>query len=93
MAASYPRQMKAVAVDRFGPPSALTLHEVPVPRPGPHEAPIAIDSAGIAQRRRKITPTLHERMIWGQADGSGLRAVDSEVGRIGQRPAGNITTL
>jgi nitrilase len=36
------------------------------------------------QRRRKIMPTYHERMIWGQGDGSGLRAVDSAVGRIGQ---------
>ena len=43
----------------------------------------------LIQRRRKITPTYHERMIWGQGDGSGLRAVDSEVGRImlrGLRP-------
>jgi NADPH:quinone reductase-like Zn-dependent oxidoreductase len=39
--------MKAAAVDRFGPPSALTLHDVPVPRPGPHEVLIAIDTAGI----------------------------------------------
>ena len=39
--------MRAAAVDRFGPPSALTLHEVPVPRPGPHEVLIAIDTAGI----------------------------------------------
>jgi NADPH2:quinone reductase len=39
--------MKAAALDRFGPPSALTLHEVPVPRPGPHEVLIAIDTAGI----------------------------------------------
>ncbi|MFL9454189.1 nitrilase-related carbon-nitrogen hydrolase [Tolypothrix bouteillei VB521301_2] len=38
----------------------------------------------LIQRRRKITPTYHERMIWGQGDGSGLRAVDSAVGRIGQ---------
>ncbi|CDR15971.1 nitrilase-related carbon-nitrogen hydrolase [Streptomyces iranensis] len=38
----------------------------------------------LIQRRRKITPTYHERMIWGQGDGSGLRAVDSTVGRIGQ---------
>src|SRR5271163_4444696 len=38
----------------------------------------------LIQRRRKITPTFHERMIWGQGDGSGLRAVDSKVGRIGQ---------
>jgi aliphatic nitrilase len=38
----------------------------------------------LLQRRRKIAPTYHERMIWGQGDGSGLRAVDSAVGRIGQ---------
>jgi aliphatic nitrilase len=38
----------------------------------------------LIQRRRKITPTYHERMIWGQGDGSGLRAVDSKAGRIGQ---------
>jgi len=38
----------------------------------------------LIQRRRKITPTHHERMIWGQGGGSGLKAVDSAVGRIGQ---------
>lgn len=38
----------------------------------------------LIQRRRKITPTFHERMLWGQGDGSGLRAVNSSVGRIGQ---------
>jgi nitrilase len=38
----------------------------------------------LIQRRRKIMPTYHERMIWGQGDGSGLRAVNSAVGRIGQ---------
>ena len=37
----------------------------------------------LLQARRKITPTYHERMIWGQGDGSGLRAVDTAVGRIG----------
>jgi len=38
----------------------------------------------LIQRRRKLTPTYHEKMVWGQGDGSGLRAVDSAVGRIGQ---------
>ncbi|MFE3166070.1 nitrilase-related carbon-nitrogen hydrolase [Streptomyces sp. NPDC059224] len=38
----------------------------------------------LVQRRRKITPTYHEKMIWGQGDASGLRAVDTAVGRIGQ---------
>jgi aliphatic nitrilase len=34
-------------------------------------------------KRRKITPTYHERMIWGQGDGSGLVAVKTRVGRVG----------
>jgi nitrilase len=38
----------------------------------------------LIQHRRKISPTYHERMLWGQGDASGLRAVDSKVGRIGQ---------
>lgn len=40
----------------------------------------------LIQRRRKITPTFHERMVWGQGDALGLRAVDSAVGRIGELP-------
>ena len=39
----------------------------------------------LIQRRRKLMPTYHEKMVWGQgADASDLRAVDSAVGRIGQ---------
>jgi nitrilase len=38
----------------------------------------------LAQARRKLTPTYHERMIWGQGDGSGLVAVETRVGRVGQ---------
>ncbi|AEV76740.1 putative amidohydrolase [Mycolicibacterium rhodesiae NBB3] len=38
----------------------------------------------LLQRRRKITPTYHEKILWGQGDASGLRAVDTAVGRIGQ---------
>jgi aliphatic nitrilase len=34
-------------------------------------------------KRRKITPTYHERMIWGQGDGAGLQVVDTAVGRMG----------
>ena len=46
---------------------------------------LLLDADGaLIQRRRKITPTYYERMIWGQGDGSGLRAVDSKVDRIGQ---------
>jgi NADPH2:quinone reductase len=39
--------MNAAAVDRFGPPSALTLHELPVPTPGPQEVLIQLDTVGV----------------------------------------------
>jgi NADPH2:quinone reductase len=42
-----PEHMKAAAVDRFGPPSALRLRELPVPTPGPRELLIALDTAGV----------------------------------------------
>jgi nitrilase len=34
-------------------------------------------------KRRKLTPTYHERMIWGQGDAAGLKVVESAVGRVG----------
>jgi nitrilase len=49
-----------------------------------YNAQLLFDADGtLIQHRRKISPTYHERMIWGQGDASGLRAVDSAVGRIG----------
>ena len=49
-----------------------------------YNAQLLFDADGsIIQHRRKITPTYHERIVWGQGDGSGLRAIDSAVGRIG----------
>ena len=45
---------------------------------------LIFDANGTLQlKRRKITPTYHERMIWGQGDGSGLKVVDTKVGRVG----------
>jgi nitrilase len=50
-----------------------------------YNAQLLFDADGtLIQHRRKISPTYHERMVWGQGDGSGLCAVDSAVGRIGQ---------
>ncbi len=37
----------------------------------------------VLNRHRKIMPTFTERMIWGQGDGSSLRAVATDLGRIG----------
>jgi len=45
--ATIPATMKAAAIDRFGPPSVLKLHTLPVPAPGPREVLIALHSAGV----------------------------------------------
>ena len=34
-------------------------------------------------KRRKITPTYHERMIWGQGDASGLKVAETSIARVG----------
>ena len=45
---------------------------------------LVFDADGeLVLKRRKITPTYHERMIWGQGDGSGLKVVPTAVGRLG----------
>jgi nitrilase len=37
----------------------------------------------LALRHRKLVPTNHERLIWGQGDGAGLRAIETPLGRMG----------
>jgi nitrilase len=37
----------------------------------------------LAVHHRKLVPTNHERLVWGQGDGDGLRAIETGVGRIG----------
>jgi aliphatic nitrilase len=45
---------------------------------------LVFDETGrLALKRRKMTPSYHERMIWGQGDASGLKVVQTGVGRIG----------
>jgi nitrilase len=49
-----------------------------------YNAQLVFDASGeLVLKRRKITPTYHERMIWGQGDGAGLKVVDTRVGRVG----------
>jgi nitrilase len=49
-----------------------------------YNSQLIFDAEGkLVLKRRKITPTYHERMVWGQGDGSGLKVVDTQVGRIG----------
>jgi nitrilase len=39
--------------------------------------------ASLALEHRKLVPTNHERLVWGQGDGGGLRALDTPLGRLG----------
>lgn len=49
-----------------------------------YNAQLIFDADGtLALKRRKITPTYHERMVWGQGDGAGLKVVETAVGRLG----------
>jgi aliphatic nitrilase len=49
-----------------------------------YNSQLVFDATGaLVLHRRKITPTFHERMIWGQGDGAGLKVVPTAVGRIG----------
>ena len=37
----------------------------------------------LVQKHRKLVPTNHERLVWGQGDGGGLRALPTPLGRLG----------
>jgi len=47
MAASIPAKMQAAAFDRYGGPEVLHTETLPVPRPGPDQVLVRLDSAGI----------------------------------------------
>ncbi len=44
---AVPRTMHAVTQDAYGPPDALTVGEVPVPRPGAGQVLVAVTAAGV----------------------------------------------
>lgn len=49
-----------------------------------YNAQLIFDADGtLLLKRRKITPTYHERMVWGQGQGDGLVVLDTQVGRLG----------
>ncbi len=37
----------------------------------------------LLNHHRKLVPTFTERLVWGQGDSAGLKAVDTEMGRVG----------
>jgi nitrilase len=61
------------------------VNEVEPERPGTiYNSLLYHSPAGeLALHHRKLVPTNHERLIWGQGDGRGLNAVDTGFGRIG----------
>jgi NADPH:quinone reductase-like Zn-dependent oxidoreductase len=47
MQGTIPAQMRAAAIDRYGGPEVLHAETLPVPRPGPKQVLVRLDSAGI----------------------------------------------
>ena len=41
------------------------------------------EHGSLVLKHRKLVPTNHERLVWGQGNGAGLRAVQTSAGRIG----------
>ena len=81
---AVPAEMKAVVIDKFGPPSVLTPRTVAVPRPGPTEVVIAVHAAGVGIWDAKIRDgswaenDVHFPLILG-TDGAG------EIVELGER--------
>ena len=72
----------AAAAHRHGIVVVLGVNERD--RGSPYNASLVLDANGTQiPHRRKITATFHERTIWGQGDGAGLKLVDTAVGRVG----------
>ena len=87
-AARIPHTMPAAAIDHFGGPEVLTLHNVPVPAVGEREVLIALDTAGVgpwdADMREGWYPGGKPRfpLVLG-VDGAGvIAAVGSRVRRL-----------
>ncbi len=59
---AIPTTMKVAALDRFGPPSVLRLHRLPVPKPRPREVLIALHASGVG--------------IWDASVRDGVYAID-----------------
>jgi aliphatic nitrilase len=49
------------------------------------------DDGSILNRHRKLVPTYWEKLAWAPGDGSGLRVVDTRIGRIGALVCGENT--
>jgi len=61
------------------------VNEVEPERPGTIYNALLYNApdGSLALHHRKLVPTNHERLIWGQGDGRGLDAVETGFGRVG----------
>jgi nitrilase len=61
------------------------VNEIDPSRPGTLYNTLLYHSpdGSLALQHRKLVPTNHERLIWGQGDGGGLEALETPLGRIG----------
>jgi NADPH:quinone reductase len=80
---ALPKVMKAVVVDKAGPPNTLQIKDVPVPTPAANQVVIALQYAGVgvwdAKQRAGAWGTVKAGTILG-ADGSGtIAAIGSHV--------------
>jgi nitrilase len=64
---------------------ATGVTEIEPERPGTlYNTLLVHDSDGrLVLSHRKLVPTNHERLVWGQGDGGGLQAVETALGRVG----------
>ena len=77
-----PETMRAVALDRHGGPSVLSMHRLPVPSPGANEVLIAVNTAGVgtwdAHMREESSDSGHETIARAFAP----QGVDAVLGKI-----------
>ena len=61
------------------------VNEVDAERPGTIYNALLYHSPDgtLALHHRKLVPTNHERLVWGQGDGRGLNAIETGFGRLG----------
>jgi nitrilase len=73
------------AASRHGVWLVVGVTEIEAARPGTLYNSLLYFSpdGSLAERHRKLVPTNHERLVWGQGDGGGLRAFETELGRLG----------
>jgi nitrilase len=75
----------AAAAQELGVWLVTGVNEVEPERPGTiYNSLLYHSPAGeLVLHHRKLVPTNHERLVWGQGDGRGLHAVETGFGRIG----------